>query len=183
LQFGGKIVSLEDIELNIGGTNFKGVWIAILLSFASTIGGGIWATSEFFSRLESQEEAVQEASVETQTLSARFQDLKDLNTAELANFEREVNLMKQRLDDNNVAGLSAKLAELGANLETIMKQQQELLNLREKVEDMGEKVAVNDTIVASVKDKFALYDRNMAKFQRDLDDAWKAMDALSNPLQ
>ena len=43
---------MEDIELDIGGTKFKGVWIAILFSFASTIGGGIWAASEFFSRLE-----------------------------------------------------------------------------------------------------------------------------------
>jgi len=176
-------VSLEDIEVNVGGTNFKGVWIAILLSFASTIGGGIWAASEFFSRLENQEEAVVEASSETAVVIARFEDLKESSTSKLSDFEREVTMIKQRLDDNNVAGLSANLAELGTNLETIMKQQQELLDLRDKVEEMSEKVAVNDTIVASVKDKFALYDKNMAKFQRDLDDAWKAMDALSNPLQ
>jgi len=36
---------------------------------------------------------------------------------------------------------------------------------------------------SGIKEKFANYDRNMSKFQRDLDDAWKAMDALSNPLQ
>ena len=39
-------MSLEDTELTIGGTTFKGVYIAIMLSFATTIGGGIWAASE-----------------------------------------------------------------------------------------------------------------------------------------
>lgn len=36
-----------DLELNVGGVSFKGVYVAVLLSFASTIGGGIWAASEF----------------------------------------------------------------------------------------------------------------------------------------
>jgi len=176
-------MALEDIEVNVGGTNFKGVWLAILVSFASTIGGGIWAASEFFSRLENQEEAVVEATSEAEVLAARFADLKESSTARLATFEKEVEMMQQQLEDNNVSGLSAKLAELGTNLETIMKQQQELLNIRDKVEDIGKTVAANDILVSGIKERFANYDRNMSKFQRDLDDAWKAMDALSNPLQ
>ena len=35
-------MSLEEMELNVGGTSFKGVWIAVILSFGSTLGGGIW---------------------------------------------------------------------------------------------------------------------------------------------
>ena len=39
-------MSLQDMELNVGGVKFKGVYIAILFSFATTIGGGIWAASD-----------------------------------------------------------------------------------------------------------------------------------------
>ena len=44
-------MALEDMELDVGGVKFKGIYIAILLSFATTIGGGIWAASEFVSRI------------------------------------------------------------------------------------------------------------------------------------
>ncbi len=69
-------MALEDLELNVGGTQIKGVWIAILLSFASTIGGGIWATSEFFSRLEALEAAVSDATSGTAVIEGRFEDLR-----------------------------------------------------------------------------------------------------------
>ena len=48
-------MSLEDTELTIGGTSFKGVYIAILLSLATTIGGGVWTASSLYSRLETAE--------------------------------------------------------------------------------------------------------------------------------
>ena len=44
-------MSLEETEINVGGTKFKGAHIAIVLAFISTISGGIWATSDFFSRV------------------------------------------------------------------------------------------------------------------------------------
>ena len=40
-------MGIEDIELDVGGTKFKGIYIAILMSFATTIGGGIWAAPMF----------------------------------------------------------------------------------------------------------------------------------------
>jgi len=67
-------MALEDLELNVGGTQIKGVWIAIVLSFASTIGGGIWTASEFFSRLEALEGAVSDATAETAVVQGRFED-------------------------------------------------------------------------------------------------------------
>ena len=48
-------MSLEDTELKIGGTSFKGVWIAIVLGIGSTIGGGVWTASSLYSRLEAVE--------------------------------------------------------------------------------------------------------------------------------
>ena len=51
-------MSLEDTELTIGGTKLRGVWIAIVMSIGTTVGGGIWATAEFFGRIEAVEQAV-----------------------------------------------------------------------------------------------------------------------------
>jgi len=51
-------MALEDLELSVAGTQIKGVWIGILVAFSSTIGGGIWTASEFFSRLEALEASV-----------------------------------------------------------------------------------------------------------------------------
>ena len=52
-------MGIEDIELDVGGTKFKGIYIAILMSFATTIGGGIWAASEFVSRIANIESGLE----------------------------------------------------------------------------------------------------------------------------
>mgnify|MGYP002622629628 CR=1 FL=1 len=46
---------LTDTELSIGGTKFKGAWIAVVLALGSTIGGGVWTASSLYSRLEAVE--------------------------------------------------------------------------------------------------------------------------------
>ena len=46
---------LADTELNINGTSFKGVYVAILLSLATTLGGGVWTASSLYGRLEAVE--------------------------------------------------------------------------------------------------------------------------------
>ena len=48
-------MSLEEMELNVGGTSFKGVWIAVILSFGSTLGGGIWKKRTLSSSQDSKE--------------------------------------------------------------------------------------------------------------------------------
>ena len=63
-------MAVDDLEVNIGGTQIKGVWIGIVFAFGSTIGGGIWTASEFFSRLESQEDAVTQAGARTDVIEA-----------------------------------------------------------------------------------------------------------------
>lgn len=117
-------MALDDLELNIGGQSFKGVYVAVVVSFASTIAGGIWTASEFFSRLEAQEAAVQDAGVTAATLEARFEDLRESQSTALQGYEVIISNMQQSLEDNDVASLQGKLAELGTNLEAIMKAQQ-----------------------------------------------------------
>ena len=48
-------MSLAETELTIGGTSFKGVYIAILVSLATTLGGGVWTASSLYGRLEAVE--------------------------------------------------------------------------------------------------------------------------------
>lgn len=173
---------MDNIELDVGGTKFKGVWIAVIFSFASTLGGGIWTASEFFSRLDAQEEAVIEAASKANTLTSQFNLLQEQSTAELAVFTTNIAKMQQQLDDNKVAELQGKLAELGANLQQIMEQQKQLLDLREKVASLDTTVAENNVIVQQAATKFDSYDKSIKRMEREANDLWKAMDALANPL-
>ena len=90
-------MALDDLELNIGGQSFKGVYVAVVVSFASTIAGGIWTASEFFSRLEAQEAAVQDAGVTASTLQARFEDLREGQSTALQGYAVIISHMQQSL--------------------------------------------------------------------------------------
>lgn len=57
-------MSLEETEINVGGVSFKGVYIAVFLTALGTISGGIWAASEFYSRVGAMEEAIAETAGE-----------------------------------------------------------------------------------------------------------------------
>ena len=131
-------MALEDTELKIGGVNLKGVWIAIVVSIATTMAGGIWAVAEFYGRIEKVESAV------------------------------------QALPD-----ASDKLIELGANLDSIMKNQQQLLDLRDKVSDMETTMAESVLKVNQAAEKV----QSIGRLQKEVEDLWRGMDALANPLQ
>ena len=175
-------MALEDLELNVGGTQIKGVWIAILLSFASTIGGGIWTASEFFGRLEALESSVIEASSETGVTQARFEDLRERQSEALQGYEVAISNMQQQLDDNNVAGLNAKLSELSTNLTQIMELQRDLLPLRDRVASVEKSNSETVLTVNAKMEALNTIDDRIKRLQRDMDDAWTAMDELANPL-
>ena len=175
-------MALQDLELSVGGTSFKGVYVAVLVSFASTIAGGIWTASEFFSRLEAQEAAVQNAKVTATTLEARFEDLRESQSTALQGYEVIISNMQQSLEDNDIASLQGKLAELGTNLEAIMKAQQELLDLRDRVaaveKSNSEAVLRVDNRLESLKDT----SERLKRIQKEIDDIWLGLDSIANPL-
>ncbi|MDB4588445.1 hypothetical protein N9095_00535 [bacterium] len=158
-------MSLEDTELKIGGTSFKGVYIAILLSLATTLGGGVWTASSLYSRL---------------------QDVESLSIPNIKPIQEEVALVKQQLVDNDVSQLKAKLAELGVNLVTIMDQQDKLLEIQTKVTDLEKDIETMRTTVATAelmtKDLEGLDDK-LKIMTREIEDLWQGMDYLSNPLK
>jgi uncharacterized phage infection (PIP) family protein YhgE len=104
-----------------------------VISFGSTIGGGIWAASQFFAQLNEQSEAVVEASAKADALVARFEDLKEQSNARLQAMEVSLSNMEQAMTTADVENLQGKLTELGTNLEQIMKAQAELLDIRDRI--------------------------------------------------
>jgi chromosome segregation ATPase len=175
-------MALEDLELNVGGTQIKGVWIAILLSFASTIGGGIWATSEFFSRLEALEGAVSDATSGTAVIEGRFEDLRTAQSDTLQGYQVSISNMQQQLDDNNVGELQGKLSELSTSLSQIMELQRDLLPLRDRVAAVEKSNSETVITVNAKMEALSNIDERIKRLQRDMDDAWTAMDELANPL-
>ena len=135
-------MSLEDTELTIGGTKLRGVWIAIVLSIATTMAGGIWAVAEFYGRIEAVESAVSGNG----------------DTAE-------------------------KLTVLGTNLETIMENQKQLLDLRDRIVEVENTTTANDILVKQFDEKVKSIDSRFGKINREIDDLWRGLDAASNPLK
>jgi len=135
-------MSLEDTELTIGGTKLRGVWIAIVLSIATTMAGGIWAVAEFYGRIEAVEAAVSGNG----------------DTAE-------------------------KLTVLGTNLETIMENQKQLLDLRDRIAEVEKTTVENDLLVKQFDEKVKSIDSRFGTINREIDDLWRGLDAASNPLK
>ena len=166
-------MAMEDIELDVGGTKFKGIWIAILFSFASTIGGGIWAASEFFSRIEILEDAVAES-----------EDVSGAWEAEKKEILADLTKLQTQITDNDVASLQGKLAELGTVLGTIMERQKELLALQERIVEVEKEMTEIRTVVQKAemmtKDAEVIANK-LSKMEREVNDIWDGMDYLSNP--
>lgn len=177
-------MALEDMELDVGGTKIKGVWIAILFSFASTIGGGIWAASEFFSRLEALEETVQEALNSSNNTNQRFEDFREIWVDDKKTIVSDISVAKQQIQDANIDELQGKLAGLDTNLKTILDRQAELIAIQERVVQVEKQITETATLVQKaeimVKDADQINGK-LTRIQKEIDDIWEGMDYLSNP--
>lgn len=169
-------MSLEETELKIGGTSFKGVYIAILFSLATTLGGGVWTASSLYSRLESVE-------------SRSIPDIAPLEEQVITQNKEllsSIELIKQELSDNDVSQLQGKLATLGANLQTIIEQQDKLLLIDDNVDDLEKQIeGMKATVTKAelVTSKITGFENKINKHTREIEDLWSAMDYLSNPLK
>ena len=158
-------MSLEDTELKVGNTSFKGVYIAILLSLSTTLGGGVWTASSLYSRLQDVE-------------SRHIPDIKPL--------KETIGLMQQQLTDNDVSQLKSKLSELGVNLNVIREQQSQLLEIKKQVNELEKSLeGINSTVTEAklladgIKDTSKKFD----KLSLEIEDLWEGLDYLSNPLK
>ena len=157
-------MDLAETELKIGNTSFKGVYIAIVLSLATTLGSGIWAASTLYSRLV---------------------DVEDRSIPDIKPIEERVGLIEQELEDNSVSSLQGKLAELGTNLVVIKDQQAGLLTIQKQVTDLEKQIESMKVTVAKgeviVKDLGDVDDK-LKDLSRNVEELWQGLDYLSNPL-
>jgi chromosome segregation ATPase len=174
-------MSLDELELNVGGTSIKGVWIAILITFSSTIGGGIWAASQFFAQLNEQSESVVAATTQAEGLADRFDDLREANTQRLQTMDVNLSNMEQAMTAADVENLQGKLAELGANLKQIMEAQTELLDIRDRISSVEKTSSETELRVSGKLEALQNLDDRLKRYERDMDDLWTALEA-TNPL-
>jgi len=169
-------MSLENTELKIGGQSFKGVYLAILLSLSTTLGSGVWLASSLYSRLEAVEgRRIPEVSsiVERAAL-----DKKEL--------QGSIELITAELKANDVSQLQGKLATLGTNLQQILEQQQKLLLIDESVNELQLQIeSMKATVVKAelISQKVTTFESKVNKMTMEIEDLWKGLDYLSNPLQ
>ena len=155
---------LADTELNINGTSFKGVYVAIVLSLATTLGGGVWTASSLYGRLEAVE---------------------GIQVPDVTPMQEKITLIEQQLDSNDVSQLQGRLAELGVNLKTIMERQEKLLELQERVVDVEKLVTEMQVTVEkaelATKTSVEINDK-LKKLQKEIENLWDGMDYLANPI-
>ncbi len=157
-------MSLENTELKIGNTSFKGVYIAILFSLATTLGSGIWAASTLYSRLV---------------------DVESRSIPNVTPLHESIQLIEQQLKDNDISQLSAKLATLGTNLITISSQQERLLEITTSVSKLEKEIeAMKSTVKQAelIADSIGDVDERMKVITKEIDDIWLGLDAVSMPL-
>ena len=169
-------MNLNETELKIGGQSFKGVYIAILFSLATTLGGGVWTASSLYARLE----AVESRSIPTITHieEQAITDKQELLSA--------IKLIEQELADNDVSQLQGKLAALGVNLQTIIEQQQKLLLIDDNVNDLEKDIeAMKGTVAQAEVITKSIGDVNgkLSSLKREVEELWQGLDYLSNPLK
>jgi peptidoglycan hydrolase CwlO-like protein len=139
-------MSLEKSELKIGNTSFKGVWIAIVMTIGTSIGGTVWTASSLYSRLEIVE--------------------------------------SKKIPD--ISPLRENLGTLGTRLDTLLSQQEKLLELNtdvsklaNEIEAMKGTVAKAEIIIENIGD----VDGKIKTLTKEVEDLWQGMDYLSNPLK
>jgi len=139
-------MSLEKSELNINGTSFKGVWIAIVMTIGTSIGGTVWTATSLYSRLEALE--------------------------------------SKKIPD--ISPLRENLGTLGTRLDTLLSQQEKLLELNtdvsklaNEIEAMKGTVAKAEIIIENIGD----VDGKIKTLTKEVEDLWQGMDYLSNPLK
>tara|TARA_R100000482_G_scaffold77745_1_gene30328 strand:- start:666 stop:1073 length:408 start_codon:yes stop_codon:yes gene_type:complete len=76
-----------------------------------------------------------------------------------------------------------KLTVLVTNLETIMENQKQLLDLRDRIAEVETTTTANDLLVKQFDEKVKSIDSRFSKINREIDDLWRGLDAASNPLK
>ena len=158
---------MNDLELKIGNFTFKGIYIAIFLPIISGLAGGVWYVSDFYNRIN----VIDALANSNSSYGTNISDL-----------EARLSSVEQSIADNDISSLQGKLAELGTNLSLIMEAQKELMDLKDQFKDIDVVAKENKLLVDSYESRIKELENKIKLHQREVDDIWKGMDALANPL-
>lgn len=134
-------------SFNIGGFDISGWMLAVAIPVLSGVGGGAW----YLFDLQTRFIAVEESIFAVGAVEGRVQSL------------------EQAAADGDLRGLSSRLAGLSTQMNTILEQQRELLDLRQRVDRAG---VITDTLSESIN-----------RYNTEIEDLWRAVDALERPLR
>ncbi len=158
---------MNDFELKIGNFTFKGIYIAIFLPIISGLAGGVWYVSDFYNRIN----VIDALANSNSSYGTNINDL-----------EARLSSVEQSIADNDISSLQGKLAELGTNLSLIMEAQKDLMDLKDQFKDIDVVAKENKLLVESYESRIKELENKIKLHQREVDDIWKGMDALANPL-
>jgi uncharacterized coiled-coil protein SlyX len=158
---------MNDFEIKLGGYTFKGIYLAIFLPLISSIAGGVWAVSDFYNKI---------TGLESKVLANSSQE------ATIGSLNERLLIVEQTMADSSLNELQGKLAELGTNLTAIMEAQKELLGLKDQFKDIDVATKENTLLVNSYEARIKELENKINLHQREIDDIWKGMDAIANPL-
>lgn len=133
--------------LKIGGFNISGWMLAVAVPVLSAVGGSAWYLFDLQSRFLGVEE----------------------NISVVLDVESRVQTLEQAIQDNDVRGLSSRLSGLSTQMNTILEQQRELLDLRQRVER-----------ASTITDQLS---GDLTRYNTEIEDLWRAVDELERPLR
>jgi len=136
------------VSFSIGGFNISGWMLAVGIPVLSAVGGGAWYLFDLQSRFFGVEE----------------------NIAVVLDVESRVQTLEQAIEDNDVRGLASRLSTLTTQMDTILRNQQQLLDLRSVVERSDQRTQGIDDALRTLN--------------QEVEDIWNAYDSLvENPIR
>jgi hypothetical protein len=137
----------EGVSFSIGGYPISGWMVAVALPVLSAVGGGAWYIFDLQSRFLGVEESV----------------------SAILDVEARVQSLEQAAADGDLRGLSSRLSELSTQMNTILENQRQLLDLRQRVDQA---TVVTDNL-----------SQDLNRYNVEIEDLWRAVDALNQPLR
>jgi len=134
-------------SFSIGGFDISGWMLAVAVPVVSSIGGGAWYVFDLQSRFIAVEE----------------------NITVVLDVESRVQTLEQAAADSDLRGLSSRLSELSTQMNTILENQRQLLDLRQRVD---QSTVITDQLSG-----------NLTRYNTEIEDLWRAVDALDQPLR
>ena len=137
----------EGVSFSIGGYPISGWMVAVALPVLSAVGGGAWYIFDLQSRFIGVEESV----------------------GAILDVEARVQTLEQAAADSDLRNLSSRLSQLSTQMNTILENQRQLLDLRQRVDQA---TVVTDNL-----------SQDLNRYNVEIEDLWRAVDALNQPLR